>query len=204
MKPKVNYQLVLEKELEKIRREGRRPRLLLHGCCAPCSSYVLEYLAGLFDITLFYYNPNIAPREEYEHRASEAARLIREMGVDVRLEVAPYEPEEWRAAVRGLEGEPEGTITLRRRCPSRPSRTRSCCAPSGESCPKPSACRTSIRISKRGAAISAPSSSPPSITSTGRITAAACIQKRSGNGEKRPKIGKKDRLLCKMLKISRF
>ena len=108
MKPKVNYQLVLEKELEKIRREGRRPRLLLHGCCAPCSSYVLEYLAGLFDITLFYYNPNIAPREEYEHRASEAARLIREMGVDVRLEVAPYEPEEWRAAVRGLEGEPEG------------------------------------------------------------------------------------------------
>ena len=108
MQPKVNYQLELEKELKKIGEEGRRPRLLLHGCCAPCSSYVLEYLSGIFDITLFYYNPNIAPREEFEHRAAEAARLIREMGVPVALQIADYEPEIWRGAVRGLEDEPEG------------------------------------------------------------------------------------------------
>ncbi|MBR1408219.1 MAG: epoxyqueuosine reductase QueH [Clostridia bacterium] len=108
MQPKINYQLELEKELKKIKAEGRRPRLLLHGCCAPCSSYVLEYLSEIFDITLFYYNPNIAPREEFERRAAEAARLIREMGVPVALQVARYEPELWREAVRGLENEPEG------------------------------------------------------------------------------------------------
>ena len=105
---KVNYQLALERELERLRREGKRPRLLLHGCCAPCSSYVLEYLSEAFDITLLYDNPNISPREEYEKRAAEADRLIREMGVPVRLRVAPWEPEAFLEAVRGLENEPEG------------------------------------------------------------------------------------------------
>lgn len=105
---KVNYQLELERELKKIAEEGRRPRLLLHGCCAPCSSYVLEYLNRAFEITLFYYNPNISPTEEYAHRAEEAARLIREMGIDSKLEVAEYDPSEYLQAVRGLEDEPEG------------------------------------------------------------------------------------------------
>ena len=106
--PKVNYQQMLERELERLKREGKRPRLLLHGCCAPCSSYVLEYLSEAFDITLLYDNPNISPREEYEKRAAEADRLIREMGVPVRLQVAPWEPEAYLSAVRGLENEPEG------------------------------------------------------------------------------------------------
>ncbi len=106
--PKINYQLELEKTLKDVAARGVRPRLLLHGCCAPCSSYVLEYLSAPFDITLRYDNPNIAPQEEYEKRAAEADRLIREMGVPVALEVAPYEPEVYREAVRGLEGEPEG------------------------------------------------------------------------------------------------
>ena len=105
---KVNYQQMLERELDRLKKEGKRPRLLLHGCCAPCSSYVLEYLSEAFDITLLYDNPNISPREEYEKRAAEADRLIREMGVPVRLQVAPWEPEAYLAAVRGLESEPEG------------------------------------------------------------------------------------------------
>ena len=63
--PKPNYQRILDKTLEELSGEGRRPRLLLHSCCAPCSSYVLEYLSAYFDITVFYYNPNIYPEEEY-------------------------------------------------------------------------------------------------------------------------------------------
>ena len=108
MEPKINYQLVLEQELRNMEAEGRRPTLLLHGCCAPCSSYVLEYLNRIFAITLLYYNPNISPAAEYEHRAAEAGRLIREMGIDSRLVVVPYDASEYREAVRGLENEPEG------------------------------------------------------------------------------------------------
>ena len=106
--PKINYQLELERELRRIAERGARPRLLLHACCAPCSSYVLEYLSGVFEITLFYFNPNIASGGEYERRAVEVLRLIREMCPQVRPVIAPYEPAEWREAVRGLEGEPEG------------------------------------------------------------------------------------------------
>ena len=68
---KVNYQKILDKLLEELSREGRRPSLLLHSCCAPCSSYVLEYLSEYFDITVFYYNPNIYPQEEYAERVGE-------------------------------------------------------------------------------------------------------------------------------------
>ena len=107
-RPKVNYQLLLERELEKLKNEGKRPRLLLHGCCAPCSSYVLEFLSGAFDITLLYDNPNIDSEVEYDRRAAEAERLIREMGAPARIAVAPYQPEAFLLAVRGLEGEPEG------------------------------------------------------------------------------------------------
>ena len=60
-----NYQKELEKEIQEFEKEGRVPTLLLHSCCAPCSSYVLEYLSNFFSITVFYYNPNIFPEEEY-------------------------------------------------------------------------------------------------------------------------------------------
>jgi len=60
----MDYQKKLEQELEEIKKKGERPKLLLHSCCAPCSSYVLEYLSGYFDILLYYYNPNIQPYEE--------------------------------------------------------------------------------------------------------------------------------------------
>lgn len=68
---KQNYQRILEHTLEEIGKNGAVPTLLLHSCCAPCSSYVLEYLSQYFEITVFYYNPNIYPETEYRERARE-------------------------------------------------------------------------------------------------------------------------------------
>ena len=100
----------LEEELKKIKNEGRLPRLLLHACCAPCSSYVLEYLSDYFEITLFYYNPNITPESEYDFRVEELIRLTREMPMarEPEVIVAPYAPEEFFLATRGLEDMSEG------------------------------------------------------------------------------------------------
>ena len=84
---KVNYQIALERELQRIADSGRRPRLLLHSCCAPCSSYVLEYLNRAFDIAVYYYNPNIAPAEEFEHRVAEQIRLAEALPHEGHIEV---------------------------------------------------------------------------------------------------------------------
>ena len=107
---KVNYQLEMERELRKIEAEGARPRLFLHSCCAPCSSYVLEALNRAFDITVFYYNPNIAPAEEYERRLAEQIRLASELPHIGEIEVVggTYEPEAFYAACKGHEDDPEG------------------------------------------------------------------------------------------------
>lgn len=107
---KRNYQIEMERELEKIRASGRRPRILLHSCCAPCSSYVLECLTRCFDITIFYYNPNIAPAEEFEHRVNEQIRLARELPHEGRIDVirGEYDPQVFYDAVRGHEDDPEG------------------------------------------------------------------------------------------------
>ena len=105
--PKINYQLVLDKTLAQITKEGRRPSLMLHSCCAPCSSYVLEYLNTYFDITVFYYNPNISPKEEYFHRVEEIKRLISEMCPFVSFSEGKYEPERFYEMAKGLEQEPE-------------------------------------------------------------------------------------------------
>lgn len=109
-KPRPNYQLQLEEVLKAIPPDAPKPRLLLHACCAPCSSYVLEYLAARFDITLFYYNPNIAPRAEYEKRVAEVRRLLRQMpaAAGVRFLPGPYDPARFTAMARGLEDLPEG------------------------------------------------------------------------------------------------
>ena len=85
--------------------EGR-PTLLLHSCCAPCSSYVIEYLADYFDITVFYYNPNIQPKEEYEKRKAEQIRLLGLL--DIKFSDCDYDGESFENAVIGLEAEPEG------------------------------------------------------------------------------------------------
>lgn len=107
---KVNYQRVLDGTLKQITEDGKTPSLLLHACCAPCSSYVLEYLSKYFSITVFYYNPNIFPREEYEKRVAEIARLIEEIPAvyPVKLLLGDYDPERFFAMAKGMEELPEG------------------------------------------------------------------------------------------------
>ena len=103
----INYQKELDKIIEKIQKEGRRPSLLLHSCCAPCSSYCMEYLTQYFDITVYYYNPNITDEEEYRLRVEEQQRLIREFP-GIKFEEGPYDPESFFAIAKGLEMVPEG------------------------------------------------------------------------------------------------
>ena len=107
MMNKVNYRLVLEKTLKEIKESGKRPSLLLHACCAPCSSYVLEYLTEYFDITVFFYNPNIYPEQEYRHRVDELKRLVAEMCPQVHILEGRYDPQEFFDMAKGLEKEPE-------------------------------------------------------------------------------------------------
>lgn len=106
----INYQKVLDRELEMIQSENKLPKLLLHSCCAPCSSYCLEYLSNYFEITVYFYNPNISRKEEYEKRAEELKRLIRELPVryPVQVIIGDYEPECFYEIARGLESVPEG------------------------------------------------------------------------------------------------
>ena len=107
---KRNYQRELDSLIENLKKEGRVPRLLLHSCCAPCSSYVLEYLSQYFSITVFYYNPNIYPPEEYGKRVEEQQRFIRELLVKHRVSFleGPYEQERFYEMAKGLELAPEG------------------------------------------------------------------------------------------------
>lgn len=108
--PSRNYAKELERLIQKLQQEGRVPRLLLHACCAPCSSAVLEYLSQYFAITLLYYNPNIAPLEEYQKREAELRRLVSQMKFTHPVELLPcqYDGQAFVQAARGLEGEPEG------------------------------------------------------------------------------------------------
>lgn len=107
---KINYQKKLEEIINKISINNETPSLLLHSCCAPCSSYVLEYLAKYFKITVLYYNPNIYPEEEFYKRIAEQKRLIAEMPLEnpVGFMEIGYDPKEFFAAVKGLENIPEG------------------------------------------------------------------------------------------------
>lgn len=106
--PSRNYQRELDEITAKI--NGAPPRLLLHACCAPCSSYCLEYLTRFFDITLLYYNPNITDIEEYNKRAAELVRLTEEMPLSNRVNVivAEHDPDSFISAAKGLENVPEG------------------------------------------------------------------------------------------------
>ena len=122
---KRNYARELDQIIEKRQAAGEVPRLLLHVCCAPCSSYCLEYLRQFFDVTVFYYNPNITEEEEYRLRAAEEQRLIEayntqvatgdfgEMHSDehahaITYTEGVYEPDAYLERIAGLEGEPEG------------------------------------------------------------------------------------------------
>ncbi len=107
---KRNYQRELEGTIEKLVEAGQTPRLLLHSCCAPCSSYVLEYLSEYFSVTVFYYNPNIFPAEEYEKRVKEQEALILRLPAKHRISFleGPYEQERFYEMAKGFELEPEG------------------------------------------------------------------------------------------------
>lgn len=126
---KINYQKELEKILSQIEAEKianpdfKKPTLLLHACCGPCSSYVIEYLARIFDITIFYYNPNIHPKEEYFRRLEELKKFLTQFPEAtqnaVKLTVDSYNPEEYFDAtnVRSeveLQTEPEKGERCRR------------------------------------------------------------------------------------------
>ena len=107
---KKNYQKELDKKIELIVSEKKVPRLFLHSCCAPCSSYVLEYLSEYFEITVFYYNPNIFPESEFEKRIHEQEKLIRELPAKhtIHFQAGNYDSEKFYEMAKGLEMIPEG------------------------------------------------------------------------------------------------
>lgn len=108
MQAKRNFQRELDEIIKHISAESVKPKLLLHACCAPCSSYCLEYLNRFFDITLYFYNPNIFPEKEYIYRAEELEGLLKKMGFDnINLVKAEYDNREFFDKVKGLENEPE-------------------------------------------------------------------------------------------------
>ena len=106
---KVNYQKELDKLIKKLDEEGSVPSLLLHSCCGPCSSYCIEYLSQFFNITVFYYNPNIFPEEEYYTRVKEQERFIKEFPTKypVSFIEGDYDTKSFYEIAKGLEQEPE-------------------------------------------------------------------------------------------------
>lgn len=106
----MNYQKELDKTIEHIVKEGKVPKLLLHSCCAPCSSYVLEYLSQYFEITVFYYNPNIYPESEYTKRIWEQQKLIEELPAKhpIAFMAGPYDKDRFYEMSTGLEHVKEG------------------------------------------------------------------------------------------------
>lgn len=104
---KTNYGILLDNKLRELEKSGERPSLLLHACCAPCSSHTLTVLDKYFRITLYFCNPNIAPEEEYGFRLSELKRLVNEMGLHIPVIEEEYDPEPFYELAKGLEELPE-------------------------------------------------------------------------------------------------
>ena len=115
MENKINYQKELEKEIKKWSELESSPTILLHSCCAPCSSYCLEYLSKYARITAYYYNPNITDENEYRHRVTELKRLVEEMFSETEktnvykpnVIEGKYDPNSFYNIAKGLEAEPE-------------------------------------------------------------------------------------------------
>lgn len=112
MLTKINYQKELDKLIDHLQKEEKVPTLLLHSCCAPCSSYVLEYLSSYFKITVLYYNPNIYPESEYSKRIIEQQTLIGEMDTKypVQFIAGGYDKEKFYEMEKGLEKVKEGGV----------------------------------------------------------------------------------------------
>jgi predicted adenine nucleotide alpha hydrolase (AANH) superfamily ATPase len=106
----MNYQIILDETLKEIIKSGKKPKLLLHVCCAPCSSYVLEYLNEYFNIIVFYYNPNISSVDEYNKRLEEEKRFVSEYPFKNSITVinGDYDNFEFEKEIKGLEEEKEG------------------------------------------------------------------------------------------------
>ncbi len=113
---KKNYSLFTEGVIAQIEKQGTRPTLLLQVCCAPCSSYVMEYLSRYFDITLYFYNPNISPEREYAFRLEELRRLTAELpqAEGVKITEGEYNHQAFLDMAKGLENLPEGGERCRR------------------------------------------------------------------------------------------
>ena len=106
----MNYNLLMEQEIERIKESGKTPTILLHSCCAPCSSHVISTLIPFFNITILYYNPNIEPLEEYKKRKEEEIRFINEFPHQNKLDIidCDYDNDKYHEIIKGLENEPEG------------------------------------------------------------------------------------------------
>lgn len=104
---KVNYGRMLDEKMAELEKSGEKPSLLLHACCAPCSSHTLLFLHEHFDITLYFCNPNISPESEFDFRLSELKRLVKELGLDITVIEEPYDSAPFFALAKGLEDLPE-------------------------------------------------------------------------------------------------
>lgn len=106
---KINYQKKMETIINGFE-EDIKPKLLLHSCCAPCSSYVLNYLNTYFDITVFFYNPNMIDLEEFEKRFEEQKKIIKALNIEVDLIKVDYDDQVFYESISGFENEPEGGL----------------------------------------------------------------------------------------------
>lgn len=106
---KINYEILMENQLKEIEKTGIKPKLLLHSCCAPCSSAILEFLQNYFDITIYFYNPNITFEEEYYKRLNEQREYHEKRGYSIKVIEGKYDPrEDFFKQVKGLEDRKEG------------------------------------------------------------------------------------------------
>jgi predicted adenine nucleotide alpha hydrolase (AANH) superfamily ATPase len=99
----MNFQRLLDEEIELIKDKKIKPKLLLHACCGPCSSYVVEYLSNYFDITIYYYNPNIYPELEFNRRLDELNKFINCFNDKIKVIEEKYNPAEFYNSIKGLE-----------------------------------------------------------------------------------------------------
>ena len=104
---KVNYGKMLDDKLNELEKTGEKPKLLLHACCAPCSSHTLDFINKYFDIVLYFCNPNISPESEFDYRLNELKRLVREMNLDIQVIEESYDSKPFYELAKGLESLPE-------------------------------------------------------------------------------------------------